>query len=112
MSLCRFYKVDVAKGLRTSIVSSARGKFAGDRAFQSAYIGSMNEPSAEKRFIDIETKILHQEIILEDLHKVVVDQQEKLQNLEATLAVLVKRLRNSSSGEHEIGPHNEKPPHY
>lgn len=71
-----------------------------------------NADAVEQRFIDLETKVLHQELIIEDLHKVVLEQQEKLHQLDVTLNALVKRLRETGANEPEIGPHNEKPPHY
>jgi SlyX protein len=66
----------------------------------------------EQRLIDIEIKILHQEATIEDLNKVIVEQQEKIQNLETTLSGLVKRFRDLTAEGLEVGPHNEKPPHY
>jgi SlyX protein len=67
---------------------------------------------SEQRFIDIETKLLHQEMLNEDLHKALLEQQEKIRSLETTLAALVKRFRDGATADRELGPHNEKPPHY
>ncbi|MDG0816295.1 SlyX family protein [Bdellovibrio svalbardensis] len=66
----------------------------------------------EKRFIDIETKILQQEVLLEELHQVMYQQQKKIDQLEAILSSLVKRIREGNVTGEEIGPAGEKPPHY
>lgn len=66
----------------------------------------------EERFIEIETKILHQDLTIEDMHNVLVKQQAQIEQLELTLNALVKRFREPAGGENEIGPHNQKPPNY
>lgn len=65
----------------------------------------------DERFIDIETKVTHQEFLLEKLNQIVYQQQMKIDQLEETLVSLGKRLQQTASGP-EIGPANEKPPHY
>jgi len=62
----------------------------------------------EERFINIETKILHQEQILEDLHHVIYKQQETID----LLLKKIKILEDQSKSENQIGPAGEKPPHY
>lgn len=66
----------------------------------------------EERFIDLESRILKQDILLEDLNQVLYSQQKQIDQLESALSGLVKRLRALSEGGNEIGPANEKPPHY
>ena len=66
---------------------------------------------SEERFVDIETKITHQEFLLEKLNQIVYQQQTKIDKLEETLLSLGKRLQESGTVR-EIGPADEKPPHY
>lgn len=65
----------------------------------------------ETRIIDLEIKISYQEELVQDLNKVVCQQQKQLDALQETCAYLmerVKRLLASAEGE----TRNEKPPHY
>ena len=62
----------------------------------------------EKRFIDIETKILHQEVIIEDLHQVLYKQQEVIDSLQNKIKVLDEQFQS----QNEIRAAGEKPPHY
>jgi SlyX protein len=66
----------------------------------------------EERFIEIETKITYLEFLIEQLNKVIYEQQSKIDHLEVTLAALVKRAQEATDPELEVGPANEKPPHY
>ncbi len=66
----------------------------------------------DKRFIDIETKILQQEVLLEELNQVIYRQQQQIDQLESLLSSLVKRIRDGNLTVEEIGPADEKPPHY
>jgi SlyX protein len=65
---------------------------------------------SEDRLIDLEMKITHQELLIEQLSKALYQQQMQLDQLDATLKALGKRLQNG--GEGDFGPANEKPPHY
>jgi SlyX protein len=65
---------------------------------------------SEERLIDLEIKITHQEHQIEQLNKTVFEQQQKIDQLDALLKALGKRLQNTGAGE--VGPANEKPPHY
>lgn len=62
----------------------------------------------EQRFIDIETKLLHQEVIIEDLHQVLYKQQEMIDILQKKIKSLDEQLQNNN----EIRAAGEKPPHY
>ena len=65
----------------------------------------------ENRLIDIETKLAHQERLLEDLEGVVTDQQGRLTELETLCRQLVDRLRGMA--EQGAAPTlDERPPHY
>lgn len=66
----------------------------------------------EDRFIEIETKITHQEFLIEQLNKELYEQQNKINQLETLLTTLAKRTQELSNPGLEIGPANDKPPHY
>lgn len=72
----------------------------------------MDKSSNEQRFIDIESKILQQEVDLEALHQAVYKQQELIDLLETKISGLLKRFRDATDEGTEMGPSNEKPPHY
>lgn len=67
---------------------------------------------SEQRFIDIETKLAHQEFQIEELNQVIYEHQKTITKLETLLEGLTKRLKEvlASDGD-EIRDH-EKPPHY
>lgn len=67
---------------------------------------------SEQRFIDLEIKIAHQEDLLEKLNQIVFQQQGKIDQLEFLLNSLGKRIQEVKEGGPEVGPANEKPPHY
>ncbi len=67
-----------------------------------------DDAMTEQRVIDLEIKISHQELALESLQQLVYDQQKAIDKLEARMANLGKRF----DGGLDIGPANEKPPHY
>lgn len=62
----------------------------------------------EQRFIAIETKLLHQEVVLEDLHQVLYKQLETIELMNKR----IKRLEDQIQGQNEIRAAGEKPPHY
>ncbi len=62
----------------------------------------------DERLIAIETKILHQEVILEELHQVLYQQQETIDQLQKKIKLLQEQVRS----DNEIGPAGERPPHY
>ncbi len=65
-----------------------------------------------ERLIKIETKISFQEDLLEELNKVVFQQQKKLQQLEAMCVSLANHIQTMSPNENGIVLSNERPPHY
>lgn len=67
---------------------------------------------SEQRFIEIETKISHQEALLEDLNQVICKQQETINLLEKKIAALIERFRETTGGNSGGLAGNEKPPHY
>ena len=66
----------------------------------------------EQRFVDIETKLAHQEHLLLELNEVITKQQENIMRLEELCDSIIERVR--SLGEALPGDANvdEKPPHY
>lgn len=67
---------------------------------------------SDSRLIEIETKIAHQEVQIEDLSQALIHQQATIDLLETKLTKLIERFKEATGGTHEIGPANEKPPHY
>lgn len=67
--------------------------------------------TSEERLIELETKITHQDYVIEQLSKSLYEQQTQLDQLETTLKTLGKRLQ-SGGNDGDFGPGNEKPPHY
>ena len=67
---------------------------------------------AEQRLILIETKLAHQEILIEELNGVIRTQQETIDRIEAAMRTFFKKFSEASGGGGDIGPGNEKPPHY
>ena len=65
----------------------------------------------EQRFVDIETKLAHQEHLVLELNDVITKQQEKIMRLEALCDSIIERVRSlgesapSGSDEHEVPPH-------
>lgn len=62
----------------------------------------------EERFINIETKLMHQEQMLEELHQALYKQQDTIDKLQKRL----KQFEEMAQADREIGAANEKPPHY
>ncbi len=65
----------------------------------------------EKRLVDIETKLAYQEDTLQELNRVIVNHEQRLERLETTLKLLIERLREVTATE-STKPLDEKPPHY
>jgi SlyX protein len=66
----------------------------------------------EERLVDIETKIAFQEDLIEELNKVVYQQQQKLNQLEAICTSLARHLQSLAEAGGESKSVNERPPHY
>ena len=66
----------------------------------------------EERLISIETKISFQEDLIEELNKLVYQQQKKLTQLEATCISLARQIQSLSEAGNEGKPASERPPHY
>jgi SlyX protein len=66
----------------------------------------------ETKIIEIEIKLAHAERTIEELSDVLYKQQIQIEKLEQNFVLLSKKMAANSGGELEIGPANEKPPHY
>jgi SlyX protein len=66
----------------------------------------------QDRLIDLEIKISHQEMAIEKLQEMVYAQDAAIQNLEKILKMTRERIEAVARGEGQVGPANEKPPHY
>lgn len=62
----------------------------------------------DERFIRIETTLVHQEAIIEELHQVLYQQQEMISQLQKN----IKLFQDQLSADNNIGVAGEKPPHY
>lgn len=69
----------------------------------------MNEERLEK----IETKIVFQEDLIEELNKIIYQQQKKLEQLEATCEALASHISSLAESVNENRTvESERPPHY
>lgn len=66
---------------------------------------------SEQRFVNIETKLAHQEALLEELHEVLYKQQASIDQLTSSLRALVKKDDDENETKAK-GSGNQKPPHY
>jgi SlyX protein len=66
----------------------------------------------EERLTDIEIKLTHQENMVEELNKVVCQQQKKIDHLEAICEALIRHVKELSDSAAEQRATNEPPPHY
>ncbi len=67
---------------------------------------------SEERFIDLETRLAHQDQLLHELNDVVTSQQAKLMQLEGLCRALIDRVKAVGAGGAEGDPAGERPPHY
>ena len=67
---------------------------------------------SEDRLVQIETKLAHQEHLLDALNDVVTKQQDSIMRLEEQHAMLVERLRSISEALPSDSAQDERPPHY
>ena len=67
---------------------------------------------SEDRLVQIETKLAHQEHLLDALNDVVTKQQDSIMRLEEQQALLVERLRSISEAMPAESAQGERPPHY
>ena len=67
---------------------------------------------SEERFIDLESRLAHQDQLLHELNDVVTEQQARIMQLEELCKALVGRMRSMGDAIPDSGPVDERPPHY
>ena len=67
---------------------------------------------SEERFIDLETRLAHQDQLLSELNDVVTGQQARIMDLEELCKALLERVRSLGDGLPAGNPVDERPPHY
>lgn len=67
---------------------------------------------SEERFVDLETRLAHQDQMLHELNDAVTDQQAKIMQLESLCRSLVDRVRSLGESLPAGTPGDERPPHY
>jgi SlyX protein len=67
---------------------------------------------SEERFIDLESRLAHQDQLLNDLNDVVTQQQTKIMQLEELCKALIQRVRAVGEGPADGDGSDERPPHY
>lgn len=65
----------------------------------------------EPRIVEIETKLAHQELLLEQLNSALTEQQSQLSRLQALSQRLVDRLQAVEQSA-ASGSGDDRPPHY
>ena len=66
----------------------------------------------EQRFVDLETKLAHQEHLLLELNDVITKQQENIMRLEKLCDSIIERVRSLGEALPIDANVDEKPPHY
>jgi SlyX protein len=66
----------------------------------------------EQRFVDLETKLAHQEHLLLELNDVITKQQENIMRLEKLCDSIIERVRSLGEALPTDANVDEKPPHY
>ncbi|RZV34697.1 MAG: SlyX family protein [Chromatiales bacterium] len=67
---------------------------------------------SEERFIDLESRLAHQDQLLHELNDVVTSQQAKIMQLEELCRSLIDRVNAVGDGSPDGDPGEERPPHY
>jgi SlyX protein len=67
---------------------------------------------SEERFIDLESRLAHQDQLLNQLNDVVTEQQQKIMQLEELCKALLQRVRSVGDEMSAGGAADERPPHY
>ena len=66
----------------------------------------------EQRFVDLETKLAHQEHLLLELNEIITKQQENIMRLEKLCDSIIERVRSLSEAAPVDVRADETPPHY
>ena len=66
----------------------------------------------EERLMEIEIKLTRAEDMLDELNKVVYDQQRKIERLEALYTAMMRRMPEPAGDDRRQDVQHERPPHY
>jgi SlyX protein len=66
----------------------------------------------EKRVIEIETKLAHQEDLLSELNEALTDQQAQISGLERLCQSLIERVKSLLDSSSADQATDDRPPHY
>ena len=66
----------------------------------------------EKRVIEIETKLAHQEQLLSELNEALTDQQAQISGLERLCQSLIERVKSLLDSSSADQATDDRPPHY
>jgi SlyX protein len=67
---------------------------------------------SEERFIELESRVAHQDQMLNELNDVVTSQQARLMQVEELCRSLIERVRALGESEATTNQGDERPPHY
>lgn len=67
---------------------------------------------SEERFVELESRLAHQDQLLTELNDVVTAQQSRIMQLDELCRSLIERVRSVGDTMPEGNPDDEKPPHY
>ena len=67
---------------------------------------------SDDRLMDIETKLAFQEHTVEELNKVVIEQQKEIDRLKNAVEYLLDKMELLVDTNMERAPADDKPPHY
>ena len=67
---------------------------------------------SEERFIDLESRLAHQDKLLSDLNEVVTEQQAAIMRLDELCRSLIDRVRSMGESMPAGDSGDERPPHY
>ena len=71
-------------------------------------VSSMNE----ERLIEIETKLAFQEDLVQELNKIIIEQQKQIDDLKAQYRTLSDHVKTAMEQEGGETQKDERPPHY
>jgi SlyX protein len=74
--------------------------------------GKQGKGMSEERFIDLESRLAHQDQLLNELNDVVTAQQAKIMQLDELCKSLLSRVRSLGDAMPAGSPGDERPPHY
>jgi len=66
-------------------------------------------PSLEERLVELESRHMHQEHLIDELNSVLIEQRKVVDRLAREVERLKDQVRAGPTAE---GGHDEKPPHY